>query len=80
MSERKLTLADLQQGETGRILKINADRIVRHRLMDFGLRSGESVTMIRTAPLADPLEFRIRGGYISLRRSEAGKIDITRME
>ena len=73
---QKLTLADLKPGEVGHIIAIDAVQAVRHRLMDFGFRKGESVTMIRTAPLADPIEFKLRGGYVSLRRMEAMRVEI----
>jgi Fe2+ transport system protein FeoA len=70
------TLADLKPGEMGRIVAIDAAPAVRHRLMDFGFRKGESVTMVRTAPLSDPIEFKLRGGYVSLRKTEASQVEI----
>lgn len=75
-----MTLADLNPGESGRIVEINAASSVRHRLMDFGLRRGEVVTMVRRAPLTDPIEFRLRGGYISLRRTDAECIEVAGVE
>jgi ferrous iron transport protein A len=41
-----------------------------------GFRYGEQVELVRKAPLADPLEFRINGGHISLRRADARAIEI----
>jgi len=73
---QKLTLADLKPGEVGQIIAVDAAPAVRHRLMDFGFRKGESVTMVRTAPLSDPIEFKLRGGYVSLRRMEAMQVEI----
>jgi Fe2+ transport system protein FeoA len=73
----KLTLADLKPGETGRIVAVEATPMVRHRLMDFGFRRGEMVTMVRQAPLTDPIEFKLRGGYVSLRKTEAALVEIT---
>lgn len=74
---KNLTLADLKPGEIGRIVAVEAAPAVRHRLMDFGFRKGESVTMVRKAPLSDPIEFKLRGGYVSLRMAEASRVLIT---
>jgi ferrous iron transport protein A len=71
------TLAELKPGELGRIVEIEAAPAIRSRLMDFGFRKGEVVTMIRKAPLADPIEFKLRGGYVSLRKTEASLVGIT---
>lgn len=76
MGNGRLTLADLKPGDTARIKAVNADVKIRHRLMDFGFRCGEQVTMIRRAPLADPLEYKLRGAYVSLRRAEAEQIEV----
>lgn len=74
----KLTLADLKTGETARITAVHADGSLKHRLLDFGFRCGEKVTMIRRAPLADPIQFELRGAYISLRKAEASLIEAER--
>lgn len=76
MGNAKLTLADMEPGDTARITAVHADARVRHRLMDFGFRCGEQVTMIRRAPLADPLEYKLRGAYVSLRKAEAEQIEV----
>ena len=41
------------------------------RLREMGLLAGTRVTLIRTAPLGDPLEIKVRGYYLTLRKSEA---------
>ncbi len=71
----KLTLADLKSGESARITAVYAEGSLKHRLLDFGFRCGERVTMIRRAPLADPIQFELRGAYISLRKAEASLIE-----
>ena len=74
-----MTLSELKPGESARIVSVDAAGVVRQRLADFGLRSGEEITVIRLAPLADPIEFKIRDGYISLRRTEADLIAVSRI-
>lgn len=46
------------------------------RLRELGLLPGVSVTLVRAAPLGDPLEIRIRTAHLSLRRSEADQIRV----
>jgi ferrous iron transport protein B len=75
VTDKKLTLADLQPGESARITAVHAEGALRHRLLDFGFRCGERVTLIRRAPLADPIQFKLRGAYISLRKADAGLIE-----
>lgn len=76
MDNKKLTLADLKPGESARIVAVHASGMARHRLMDFGFRCGEQVTMVRKAPLSDPIEYKLRGAYVSLRKTEAGQIEV----
>ncbi|MDX2185695.1 MAG: FeoA family protein [Opitutaceae bacterium] len=44
------------------------------RLREMGVLPGTQVTLIRTAPLGDPLEIKVRGYHLSLRRSEADSV------
>ncbi len=46
------------------------------RLMDLGLIRGTAVEVVRTAPLGDPIEVRLRGFMLTLRRSEAEHITV----
>ncbi len=64
-------------------LAVGASAVVREipkadagfvRLREMGLLAGTRVTLIRTAPMGDPLEFKLRGYHLSLRRSEAEQI------
>lgn len=76
MNDKKLTLADLQPGESARIVAVHVNGMVRHRLMDFGFRCGETVMMVRCAPLSDPIQYKLRGAYVSLRKTEASQIEV----
>jgi DtxR family Mn-dependent transcriptional regulator len=77
IGERKLTLLDLRPGGTGTITKIGGNGRLRHRMLDMGMHIGKQVTMIKTAPLRDPVEFAMNGNHISLRRAEAQLIYIS---
>jgi len=71
-----MTLLDLRPGSSGIITKICGCGRIRHRMIDLGLHVGEKISMIKTAPLKDPVEFAFNGNHVSLRRSEAELIQI----
>ncbi len=74
--KEELTLADLKRGDSATVVNIRAEGTIRQRLLHFGFRLGETVKVVRLAPLADPMELSLKGGYLSLRRSEAALIDV----
>jgi len=65
------TLYDLYEGEEGIILKIKGRGQFRQRLMEMGFITGKKVSVVRKAPLRDPVEYKIMGYHVSLRNSEA---------
>jgi Fe2+ transport system protein FeoA len=72
----KVSLADLSIGQPAEIVSIGCDRAISRRLMEMGLLPGTEVRVVRVAPLGDPIELRIRGYALSLRRAEAAKITV----
>lgn len=67
-----MTLGDLAIGEHGRVTGFaRGSRAYRTRLMAMGLTPGTELAVVRFAPLGDPMEIRVRGFALSLRRSEA---------
>lgn len=50
------------------------------RLREMGLLPGTTVTFVRAAPLGDPLEFKLRGYHLTLRREEADQITVEKAE
>ena len=66
----------LASGEHGVIAAIDCEPGVARRLMELGLVPGTDIEVIRRAPLGDPLEVRVRGVHLSLRRSEACRIHV----
>lgn len=73
-----ITLNELNAGETGIIKNIIGQNAIRRRLMDMGMTKGTPVKLIKVAPLGDPLELKIRGYQLSLRKAEAELIFIER--
>lgn len=78
MEERNLTsktLNDLTPGQGGTILAVgNTSGAVKRRLVDMGLTPGTQVQVTKVAPLGDPLEVRLRGYELSLRKADAAQI------
>jgi len=71
---RTKMLLQLKPGQKGRILKVPGAGAVRRRIMDMGLVKGAEIEVERVAPLGDPLEVKIKGYHLSLRKVEAAKI------
>lgn len=69
-------LSELQPGERGKVTAIEGDADAARRLMDLGVIRGTTVELLRRAPLGDPLEVRVRGFMLTLRRSEAEHITV----
>jgi ferrous iron transport protein B len=73
----KDTLNNLKKGQDAIIESINcSDKILRNHILDMGLTPGVEVTLIKAAPFGDPLEFRLRGYELTLRKDTAAKIKI----
>ena len=66
----------LKDGKTGMVLKIVKihESDLKQRMMTMGLIPGTKVTVLRSAPLGDPIEVTVRGYELSLRKSEAESI------
>lgn len=73
-----ITLDKIEVGKDAIIDSINCDdRALRHHILDMGLTPGVEVTLIKTAPMGDPLEIRLRGYELTLRKDDASKITVT---
>jgi Fe2+ transport system protein FeoA len=69
-------LNELRKGEKGKIVKIGGSGSVHRRLLDMGLVSGSDIEMQRVAPLGDPIEIKVKGYNLSLRKEEAASIQV----
>lgn len=68
------TLDELKIGQEGRISRLNLNTSEQQRFLEMGLTIGARVTVFKLAPLGDPMEIKIRGYHLSLRRAEAKQI------
>lgn len=71
-----LNLSNLVNGEKGIITKVLGHGAFRKRISEMGFVKGKTVTVIKNAPLQDPIEYKILGSHVSLRRSEANLIEV----
>ena len=71
-----MKLSELKTGERAVIVKVNGHGGFRKRIIEMGFVRGNKVKVILNAPLRDPIEYEIIGYKISLRRSEASKIEV----
>ena len=67
-------LSDFAVGESGKIKAVLGEGKIRRRLFDMGVTPGAEVLLRKKAPLGDPIEIKIRGYELSLRKSEASLI------
>ena len=71
-----LTLDKLPLGQEAVITAVGGEGALRCRLLDMGLIPKTRVRVEKVAPLGDPLELRVRGYSLSLRKEDAGKIEV----
>jgi ferrous iron transport protein A len=77
VTETPMTLNRLTPGQSARVGKVGGAGAVRRRLMDMGIIRGTEIAVVKASPMGDPVEYRVRGYHLSLRRSEAELIEIT---
>lgn len=70
------TLKQVKCGETVTVSKINGNGAVRRRIMDMGITKGAEIFVRKVAPFGDPVEITVRGYELSLRKADAGMIEI----
>lgn len=72
-------LSTLPIGQKARVASFDLPPEQRQRILEMGLTVGAEFEVIRFAPLGDPLEIKVRGYLLSLRKREAAGIRVTRL-
>jgi len=75
-----MRLSELANNQSGIITKVRGRGAFRRRIMEMGFVKGKEITVVKNAPLKDPIEYNIMGYEVSLRRSEASLIDVVTKE
>ena len=75
-----MTLKELKPGKSARIEAVGGEGALRQHFLDMGLIPGCDVTVVKLAPMGDPMELMIRGYELTLRMDDAAQIRITPLE
>lgn len=72
-----MTLKDVKIGEKVYVVKLYGEGAIKRRIMDMGITKGTELKIRKVAPLGDPIEIRVRGYELTLRKDDAEKIEVT---
>lgn len=75
-----MTLDQLPVGQSGTITAVGGEGPLRCRLLDMGLIPDTAVTVRKVAPMGDPMELRLRGYELTLRKADAANITVEQKE
>ncbi|MBQ1835328.1 MAG: ferrous iron transport protein B [Oscillospiraceae bacterium] len=75
-----MKLNELKPGQSARVSRVGGEGALRQHFLDMGVIPGTEVSMIKLAPMGDPMELRIRGYELTLRLADAEKVDVTPVE
>ncbi len=75
-----MTLRELKVGQSARVEAVGGEGALRQHFLDMGVIPGAEVTLVKLAPMGDPMELRIHGYELTLRLADAQKIDVTPIE
>lgn len=70
------SLKDAKIGETVKVTKLGGDGAVKRRIMDMGITKGAEIFIRKVVPLGDPIEVKVRGYELSLRKADAQYIEV----
>jgi len=71
-----MSLTSLKKGQKGRIKQVTGNGSIKQRLLKMGLVPGETVQIEKIAPLGSPIDVRIKGYHLSLRKEEANCVEV----
>ena len=71
-----VTLADMKVGEKGVVEALEGHGNIQHRLVDMGVVKGSHISVVKKAPLGDPIEVNVKGCALALRMNEAAMISV----
>lgn len=70
------TLKEVKVGQTATVTRLCGEGAVKHRIMDMGITRGTEIFIRKVAPLGDPMELRVRGYELSIRKADAEMIEV----
>jgi ferrous iron transport protein A len=70
------TVNNLPIGKSGVVIKVHGEGAIKRRIMEMGITKGAEITVVKVAPLGDPIELIVRGYSLSIRKDDASQIEI----
>lgn len=70
------TLKDIRIGKTVKVVKVEGEGAIKRRIMDMGVTKGTEIYVRKVAPLGDPIEVKLRGYELTLRKQDAEMIQV----
>ena len=70
------TLKQAKVGETVKVVKLHGEGALKRRIMDMGITKDVEIYVRKVAPLGDPIEIKVRGYELSLRKNDAELIEV----
>ena len=78
--KKRRALCDLKIGESGHVYAVNAtDQRMRRHIVDMGITPGTEIRIVKAAPMGDPIEIRVRGSMVSVRKGEAEIVEVEKL-
>ena len=71
-----MTLSNVEIGQSAVVTKLHDNGAIKRRIMDMGITKGIEVTVTKVAPLGDPIELKVRGYELTLRKADAELIEV----
>ena len=75
-----VTLDSVEPGRKAKIIAVDGDVAIKKRITEMGLTRGSVVEVERVAPLGDPMDIKVRGYRLSLRKEEASRVSVERVD
>ena len=73
---RRTTLDQLIPGQVATVKKVGGAGPIRRRIQEMGVTNGAGIEMVKSSPLGDPIEYKVRGFNLALRKEEASMIEV----
>ena len=77
MNVKTIPLSQLSVGQKGIVCEVKDQGFLSQRLLEMGIIRGTTIEVVRFAPMGDPIDIKIRGYHLSLRRKEAQGIIVS---
>lgn len=75
-----MKLSELKINQEGKIISVNGEGVLRHRLLEMGIIPGTIVKITKMAPLGDPIQIHIRSYELSIRKDDALLIEVSEVK